>query len=37
MEVDAILLTPVMVDKLNYKETVIKDGHVNMSVLLEKK
>ena len=36
-EVDAILLTPVMVDKRNYKETVVKDGHVNLSVLLEKK
>jgi ABC-type xylose transport system substrate-binding protein len=37
VEVDAIQLNPVVVDKANYKETVVKDGHVNLSELLEKK
>jgi D-xylose transport system substrate-binding protein len=37
MEVDAILLDPVVVDKLNYKETVVKDGHVSLSELMDKK
>jgi D-xylose transport system substrate-binding protein len=35
-EVNAILLEPVVVDKNNYKETVVKDGHVNLSEVLEK-
>lgn len=35
-EVNAILLEPVVVDKTNYKETVVKDGHVNLSEVLEK-
>lgn len=30
VEVDAIQLTPIVVDKSNYNETVIKDGHVNL-------
>jgi D-xylose transport system substrate-binding protein len=30
-EVNAILLDPVVVDKNNYKETIIKDGHLSMS------
>jgi D-xylose transport system substrate-binding protein len=33
MEVDAILLNPVVVDKQNYKATVVQDGHVSMSEL----
>lgn len=37
IEVDAIQLNPVVVDKSNYKDTVVKDGHVNLSELLEKK
>ena len=28
IEVDAILLAPVSIDKSNYKETVVKDGHI---------
>lgn len=36
-ETNAILLTPLVVDKSNYKETVVKDGHVNLSEVLEKK
>ncbi len=35
-EVDAILLEPVVVDKTNYKETVLKDGHIKLSEDLEK-
>jgi len=35
--VDAILLEPVVVDKANYKDTVVKDGHVSLSELMEKK
>ena len=35
-EVNAILLEPIVVDKNNYKETVVKDGHVNLSEVLEK-
>lgn len=31
IEVPAVLLKPVVVDKNNYKETVIKDGHVQLS------
>ena len=32
-EVDCILLPPVMVDKNNYMETVIKDGFIDKSKL----
>jgi D-xylose transport system substrate-binding protein len=35
-DVRAILLEPMVVDKNNYKETVVKDGHVNLSEVLEK-
>jgi len=35
--VDAMLLEPVVVDKANYKETVVKDGHVSLSELMDKK
>jgi D-xylose transport system substrate-binding protein len=37
IEVPAILLDPITVDKTNYKETVVKDGHVSLSELVEKK
>jgi len=37
IEVPSILLDPLVVDKTNYKETVVKDGHVSLSELLEKK
>lgn len=30
-EVNAILLDPVTVDKTNYKETIIKDGHLSLA------
>jgi D-xylose transport system substrate-binding protein len=30
-EVNAILLEPIVVDKANYKDTIIKDGHLSMS------
>jgi D-xylose transport system substrate-binding protein len=30
-EVDAILLKPIVVDKGNYKDTVVKDGHITIS------
>jgi D-xylose transport system substrate-binding protein len=30
-EVNAILLEPIVVDKGNYKDTIIKDGHLSMS------
>jgi len=33
VNVDAILLNPVVVDKQNYKTTVVQDGHVSMSEL----
>lgn len=36
-EVASILLDPIVVDKTNYKETVVKDGHVSLSELVEKK
>jgi D-xylose transport system substrate-binding protein len=36
-EVNAILLEPIVVDKNNYNETVVKDGHVNLSEVLDKK
>ena|GEM_PF-2507894 len=32
--VDAILLDPLVVDKSNYKETVIRDGHASLSEVL---
>lgn len=35
-EVNAILLEPIVVDKSNYNETVVKDGHVNLSEVLDK-
>ena len=35
--VDAILLTPITVDINNYKETVLKDGHIVASELVYKK
>jgi len=31
LEINAILLEPIAVDKSNYKETIIKDGHLSMS------
>lgn len=34
--VDAILLDPIVVDKNNYKDTVVKDGHVSASELIIK-
>lgn len=37
IEVASILLDPSVVDKNNYKETVVKDGHVSLSELLDKK
>lgn len=30
-EVNAILLEPIVVDKSNYKDTIVKDGHLSMS------
>ncbi len=36
-ETNAILLEPLVVDKINYKETVVKDGHVKLSEVLDKK
>ncbi len=37
ISINAILLTPMAVDINNYKETVIKDGHILMSDLTNKK
>jgi D-xylose transport system substrate-binding protein len=37
VEIPAILLTPIVVDKKNYKETVVKDGHVKLSDIEKKK
>lgn len=37
IEAASILLNPLVVDKTNYKETVVKDGHVSLSELVEKK
>jgi D-xylose transport system substrate-binding protein len=37
IEVNSILLDPTIVDKSNYKETVVKDGHASLSELLDKK
>jgi D-xylose transport system substrate-binding protein len=34
--VSAILLDPIVVDKLNYKDTVVKDGHAALSQILDK-
>jgi D-xylose transport system substrate-binding protein len=31
VEVDAILLNPIVVDKSNYRSTVVQDGHVSLS------
>lgn len=36
-EIDAILLDPLAVDKNNYKETVVQDGHVSLAEILDKK
>lgn len=36
VSVDAILLDPIVVDKNNYKDTVVKDGHVSASELIIK-
>lgn len=35
--VDAILLEPIVVDKTNFRDIVVKDGHVSMSELIDKK
>jgi D-xylose transport system substrate-binding protein len=35
IEVNTILLDPIVVDKSNYKETVIKDGHASLSEVLK--
>ena len=35
VKVNTILLEPVVVDKSNYKETVIKDGHASLSEVLK--
>lgn len=37
ISVDAILLDPVVVDKSNYKETVVKDGHASLSEIIGNK
>lgn len=37
ISVDAILLKPIVVDKSNYKATVVEDGHVSLSELFENK
>jgi D-xylose transport system substrate-binding protein len=37
VEIPAILLTPIVVDKKNYKETVVKDGYVKLSDIQQKK
>jgi D-xylose transport system substrate-binding protein len=36
ISVSAILLEPIVVDKLNYKDTVVKDGHAALSQILDK-
>jgi D-xylose transport system substrate-binding protein len=36
VEIPAILLTPIVVDKKNYKETVVKDGSVKLSDIEKK-
>ena len=36
-ETNAMFLAPLVVDKSNYNETVVKDGHVNLSEVLDKK
>lgn len=36
VSVKAILLDPIVVDKLNYKDTVVKDGHVSLSQIINK-
>ncbi len=35
IEVNAILLHPIVVDKTNYRDTVVKDGHVSLSELMD--
>jgi D-xylose transport system substrate-binding protein len=35
--VNAVLLDPVVVDKSNYKETVVKDGHASLSEIMGNK
>lgn len=36
LEINAVLLRPVVVNSMNYKETVVKDGHVFLSEILNK-
>lgn len=36
IEVNSILLDPVVVDKNNFKETVVKDGHVTLTEMFKK-
>jgi D-xylose transport system substrate-binding protein len=36
ISINAILLDPTVVDKLNYKNTVVKDGHAALSQILDK-
>lgn len=36
-EVDAVLLKPLVVDKANYNETVVKDGHISLSEIMGSK
>lgn len=37
IEVKSILLNAVVVDKTNYKETVVKDGHTSLSELMDRR
>jgi len=36
-EIDAVLLKPLVVDKTNYNETVVKDGHISLSEIMGSK
>ena len=36
-EIDAVLLKPLVVDKANYNETVVKDGHISLSEIMGSK
>lgn len=36
LQINAVLLSPVVVNNTNYKETVVKDGHVFLSEILNK-
>ncbi len=36
-EIDAVLLKPLVVDKANYNETVVKDGHISISEIMGSK